>query len=164
MIPVQVAQMFISCTSVCLQSMQGRGNEGALDADWWADEQDRQAGQGLVLLCSAEARPGDCWLMQNRNTGVEQSEGGERGSEWKLKRDWWQERKRGRERWCTREKGGREEGRRDIIEPVWVSRLTELQGAAPAQRCYCKFPSLYRIHPEVLLILSNIMSTTLELC
>lgn len=46
-----------------------------------------------------------------------------------------------KERRRTRHEGGRKEGG-DIIEPVWVSRLMELQGAAPAHRRSCALPSL----------------------
>ena len=127
---LQVGHSVVVCASACLRSVQGRGL-------WWrqthrqTDRQtdaDRRAGQGLVLLFSAEAWLGDCWLMQNRNTGVEHLEGGreresEWGSEWKPKRDWWQDREE--ERWCAREKGGRKEGERERHYRASVSQQVD---------------------------------------
>ncbi len=117
-----------------------------------------RAGQGLVLLFSAEAWPGDCWLMQNKTRGWNR----EREREREGTREWVKaearlmarerEREGKREREMAHKREGWEDGGRDIIEPVWVSRLTELQGAAPAHHCYCKFPSLYGIHQKVHLL------------
>lgn len=77
---LQVSYPFLC--SVYLQSVQAKCS-WCRQTDRYT-QTDRQAGQGLVLLLfSAEAWPGDCWLMQNRNTGVEQLEGArERMREW----------------------------------------------------------------------------------
>lgn len=123
--------------------------------------------QGRVWCCCVVLRPGletADWCKTETRGWNSQRVGREGVTESWSETDGKREREGESDGAQERRVGRREEGRRDIIEPVWVSRLTELQGAAPAQRCYCKFPSLYRIHPEVLLILSNIMSTTLELC
>ena len=112
---------------------------------------------GLVLLCSAEAQPRDCWLMQNRNTGVEQLEG-EREWEWVKAEARLMAKEKERDGAPERRVGGKRERGRNIIEPVWVSRLTELQGAAPAHHCYCQGPALCWMHPEVPLIVPGIMS------
>lgn len=93
----------------------GQCRAGACDED---RQTDRRAGQGLVLLFSAEAWPGDCWLMQNRNAGVEHLEGG-RGRESEGLREWVKAeaearlmaRQRGRE--MVRKREGWEEGGRE---------------------------------------------------
>lgn len=98
------------------QSMQGSGS--------WCRH------TGLVLLCSAEAQPRDCWLMQNRNTGVEHLE----GERERMSESWSQtDGKIEREGWCTREKGGRKKGERERHYRASVSQ--QVDGASGRGSC-----------------------------
>lgn len=133
----------------------------ALDADRQTDTQ--ADGQGRAWCCCLVLRPGletaDWCKIETRGWNRERED--ERVSE-SQSRLMAREREGERDGAQERRVGGRRDRGRDIIEPVWVSRLTELQGAAPAHHCYCKFPSLYGIHPKVHLIPSDLMSLTLE--
>ncbi len=127
-----------SCTQLlflcfCLQSVQSRSS--------WCRQTDKQ---GRVWCCCLVLRPGletaDWCKIETRGWNGwmegESEREGERFKEWVKAEARLMAGERGE---VVHKREGWEEGGRDIIEPVWVSRLTELQGAAPAHHCYCKF-------------------------
>lgn len=143
--------------------MQGRGSERGLDADWRADRQTdlhrqtSRAGSGAAAQCWGPARRLLTDAKQKDRGGTV---GGRGEREWVKAEARLMEREG--ERRCTRGKGGRKEGETlssQCESAGWRSFRVRLRH----HRCYCKFTSLCRNHPEVLLILFNTVLITLKL-